>query len=98
MSGDPRAVVQQLYDGLNAHDPTSILAVLHPDFVGIVSDGMPCGVGGRHEGAQAMLRDCWGAIFTGFDVALEVEEQLVAPPDRVVVRGRYVGRERGTDH
>lgn len=93
---DPRAAAQRLYDGLNSHDPRAILDALDPDFVGIVSDGMPCGVGGRHDGPEAMLRDCWGTIFASFDMALEVHERLVAGPDRVVFLGRYVGAERAT--
>lgn len=96
MSPDPRAVAQQLYDAINAHDPHAILAVLHPNFVGIVSAGMPVGVGGRHDGAEAMLRDCWVTIFKTFDIALEVDELLVAGADRVVACGRYVGTERAT--
>jgi len=94
---DPVAAAQPLYDALNARDPKAILAALHPGFVGVISAGMPGGVGGRHEGAEAMLRDCWGAIFTTFDVRFEVEERLPAGPGRAVFTGRYVGAERGTD-
>lgn len=90
------AAAQRLYDALNDHDPHRILAALHPGFVGIVSDGMPCGVGGRHEGPEAMLGDCWGTIFAAFDVLLEVDERLIAGPDRAVFCGRYVGSERAT--
>jgi len=96
MSGDAQAVAQKLYDALNGHDPRGILEVLHPDFVGFVSPGMPCGVGGEHDGAEAMLRDCWGVVFAAFDVALEVDERLDAGSGCVVFRGRYVGTQRET--
>lgn len=93
---DAQAIAEKLYDALNGHDPRGILEALRPDFVGFVSAGMPCGVGGRHDGAEAMLRDCWGVVFGAFDIALEVEERLSVGADRVVFCGRYVGTERAT--
>lgn len=94
-STDPVAITQRLYDALNGRDPSAIMAVLDPNFVGAVSEGMPVG-GGRHEGAEAMLRDCWGTVFTRFDVGLETDELLVVDQQRVVVTGRYLGSERST--
>lgn len=89
------AIAQCLYDALNARDPKAILGALAPDFVGVVSEGMPVG-GGRHEGAEAMLRDCWGRVFERFEVWIEVGERLASDDDRVVFMGRYVGTERET--
>lgn len=95
VSAEQLAVTQRLYQALNAHDPGAILAVLDPHFVGVVSDGIPVG-GGRHEGAETMLRACWAKVFEAFDVNMVVDEHLVVDEDRVVVTGRYVGTERAT--
>jgi ketosteroid isomerase-like protein len=93
---DILAAAERLYDAINGHDARAIRAALHPEFVGIASDGMPCGVGGRHDGPDAMLRDCWGVIFAAFDIAVEVSDRLVTGPDGLVFVGRYVGTERAT--
>lgn len=97
MSAAPEQVAQRLYDAINGQDLQALMAALAPGFLGIVSDGMPLGVGGRHEGAKAMVRDCWGPVFMAFEMVLEVEERLVVGADRVVVRGRYVGTARESD-
>jgi ketosteroid isomerase-like protein len=93
---DQVQIAQRLYDALNAHDARGIMAVLDPHFVGVVSEGMPLGVGGRHEGAEPMLRSCWAKVFAAYDVRLDVEERLVVDHERVVFTGRYVGTERKT--
>jgi 2-(1,2-epoxy-1,2-dihydrophenyl)acetyl-CoA isomerase len=92
---DRVAFAQRLYDALGARDPAGIAAALDPAFVGVVSDGMPVGAG-RHDGAQAMIRDCWEEVFKAFDVALKIDERLTVDDDRLVFTGRYVGCERGT--
>lgn len=89
-------VVDRLYRGFAAHDPKEILDALHPDFVGVVSAGMPYGVGGTHRGPQAMLKDCWGVVFEHLDTAPHPEGQVRAGADRVVVFGHYRGKARAT--
>lgn len=93
---DILVATQRLYDAINAKDVRALRAALHPQFVGTVSDGMPCGVGGRHHGPDAMLRDCWGVIFATYDVAVEVHEHLMTRTDVVAFVGRYLGTERST--
>jgi ketosteroid isomerase-like protein len=88
---------RRLYDALAARDGTRLLAVLDPAFQGDVSDGMPLGVGGHHDGAHAMLAEVWGPVFARYDVAVRADELLECGPDCVVALGRYVGRERLTD-
>lgn len=85
---------RRLYDGFAARDGQAILDALTEDFLGEVSDGMPLGVGGRHEGRDAMLRDCWGPVFATYDMRLDAEEYLDCGPGRVVVTGRYHGPHR----
>jgi ketosteroid isomerase-like protein len=66
------------------------------DFVGEVSAGMPLGVGGQHEGSEAMLREVWGPIFARYDVRIDVERVLETDGGTVVVIGDYRGVERST--
>ena len=94
MSDGP-APVRRFYDGFLAHDARAILAELHPAFVGEVSAGMPLGLGGQHEGAEATLREVWAPVFRAYDVRVEVEE-LVASGDRVVALGAYRGTDRAS--
>ncbi|MEV4249921.1 nuclear transport factor 2 family protein [Streptosporangium canum] len=88
--------VERLYKGFAASDPGEILASLHPDFTGVVSAGMPLGVGGTHRGPEAMLRDCWGVVFQHLDTGPQPEEQVWSGPGRVVVLGHYRGTARAT--
>jgi len=89
---------QRLYDAFAARDPQAILASLHPEFVGEVSAGMPLGVGGRHEGPEAMLRDVWAQVFAHYEMSVEAEELLPSGLDRVVAIGHYRGSERESGH
>jgi ketosteroid isomerase-like protein len=95
---DPTTPVRALYDGMRDRDPQAILAVLAPDFVGDVSPGMPLGVGGIHEGPEAMLQNVWGRVFGAYELQVEAEELLPAGDDRVVALGAYRGTERETGH
>lgn len=63
MTTDSRRVVDSLYGGFARADAATITSTLHPDFTGVVSAGMPNGVGGTHAGSGAMLGDCWGIVF-----------------------------------
>ena len=54
------SAAKRLYDAVNASDAGAILAAMTSDFVGEVSAGMPLGVGGQHDGSEAMLREVWG--------------------------------------
>lgn len=85
---------RRLYDGFAARDGQAILDALRDDFRGEVADGMPLGVGGIHEGREAMLRDCWGPVFGAYDMRVEADEYLECGADRVVVLGRYRGPHR----
>jgi ketosteroid isomerase-like protein len=91
------ATAQRLYDAFAARDGEALLAAMTEDFVGVVSAGMPRGVGGRHEGRDAMLRDVWLKIFAGYDLAVEADRYLVCSPKEVVVLGSYRGSERATE-
>jgi ketosteroid isomerase-like protein len=86
-------IARRLYAAMADRDPQAILESMSDDFVGQVSAGMPLGVGGRHEGRDAMLTEVWGPVFGAYDVRLEVERYLECG-DEVVVLGRYRGTPR----
>lgn len=94
----PLAAAERLYGAFAARDPQAILGALHEDFVGDVSTGMPLGVGGRHDGPEAMLRDVWAKVFAHYDMAVQAEELLPSGEDRVTAIGYYRGVERETGH
>jgi ketosteroid isomerase-like protein len=89
---------QRLYDAFAARDPAAILDSLHEDFVGEVSAGMPLGVGGRHEGPEAMLRDVWAQVFARYEMQVQAEEFLPSGEEQVIAIGHYRGVERESDH
>ena len=53
------ATVTSLYRALASGDRETLGTLLHPDFVGYATDGLPLGVGGEHAGPEAMRRDVW---------------------------------------
>lgn len=95
-TSDTVTAAQRLYDAFAARDPQAILDALTDDCVGIVSDGMPLGVGGRHEGARAMLGNVWGPVFANYEMHVEPNELLPSGDDRVTVVGTYRGTVRET--
>jgi ketosteroid isomerase-like protein len=86
-------LARRLYDCFLAHDAPAILSLLKPDFEGMVSAGMPLGVGGRHDSAEAMMRDVWIPVFGAYDVRVEADE-LLECGERVVAVGGYRGTAR----
>jgi 2-(1,2-epoxy-1,2-dihydrophenyl)acetyl-CoA isomerase len=87
------AVAQELYDAFAKADPDALLNLLTDDFEGLVSVGMPHGVGGAHHGPRDML-GVWGTIATLYDMTVEPREFLAVDATRVVVVGRYHGPAR----
>lgn len=94
--GDIPRIATDLYEAFAAHDAKAMRALLTPGFRGVVTDGMPRGLGGVYEGPEAMFRDCWGPVFKLVDVHPVPLEYLPVADDRMVVLGRYEGTARGT--
>jgi ketosteroid isomerase-like protein len=93
---DKLQAAQRLYEAFAAHDARALLAVLIPGFRGVVSEGMPDGLGGTYDGAEAMLRECWARVFALLDLRPVPAEYLPVADDRMVVLGRYEGTARAT--
>ena len=84
-------LARDLYAAFERADAGRILELLHPQFVGHVSEGMPDGVGGRHVGPYAMLRDVWAPVARRFAVRPVPDRFLTCAGGEIVVIGRYVG-------
>lgn len=85
-------IARALYVALAVGDRDKLDTLLHPNFVGEIAEGMPYGIGGRHEGAAAMRRNGWGLISRHFTVRAEAERFLDVGEDRLLVTGRYRGQ------
>src|ERR1700754_1871899 len=90
----PADLAQRLYEALAAGDGPALDALLTADFQGVLADGMPFGIGGHHDGADAMRRDGWGGIGRHFSPVAEPERFLPLTDGRLLVTGRYTGRGR----
>jgi ketosteroid isomerase-like protein len=93
-SGNLQAA-RRLYDAFAAGDAKALLTAVTPGFRGVVSEGMPHGLGGTYDGAQTMLRDCWARIFALID-SRPVPAEYLPVDGRIVVLGRYAGTARAT--
>ena len=91
-------LARSLYTALAAGDREQLDALLHPEFVGQIAEGMPFGIGGRHDSPSAMRRNGWGGIARHFAARAEPERFLEIGADRLLVTGRYrgEGKQGGT--
>jgi uncharacterized protein len=91
---------RRLYDAFAAHDAERLVALLHPDFRGEVTAGLPHDLGGVYEGPEAMLRDCWARALGVLDTGPVPDELVETRDSGVVALGRYRGHgcESGRPH
>ena len=87
---------QQLYRALAAGDRAALSELLHPESVGHATDGLPLGMGGRHDGPEAMQRDLWWMIGRHYKAEAEPEEFRLLDDDRLFVAGHYRGEGRAS--
>lgn len=95
---DTRALAERLYQAFADDDGRTLAELVHPDFTGRVSAGMPLDIGGEITDARQMLRGIWGAIAREFDVTPEPDEYVPVGSDRMIVFGFYRGHARSTGH
>src|SRR5262249_52966404 len=74
-----------------------LLELLHAQFTGHVTDGMPAGLGGTYTGPKAMLREVWGPVDRLFAARPVPERFLSCESGEVVVTGGYTGQPPGAD-
>ncbi|MCJ9703186.1 MULTISPECIES: enoyl-CoA hydratase-related protein [unclassified Bradyrhizobium] len=87
-------IARALYAALAAGNREQLETLLHLDFVGEIAEGMPFGIGGRHEGSSEMRRNGWGAIARHFAARAEPERFLEVGEACLLVTGRYRGEGR----
>ncbi len=87
-------VAAHLYAAFTSGDRPGLAALLHPDFTGRVSEGMPFGLGGTVHSPEQMLREVWGGAAAHYQTAPYPDEFVVAGENRVIVLGYYRGRGR----
>src|ERR1700758_3860188 len=88
------STAQQLYRALAAGDRAALSKLLHPEFVGHATDGLPLNMGGRHSGPEAMQRDLWWTIGRHYKVEAQPEEFRLLDDGRLFVAGHYHGEGR----
>jgi 2-(1,2-epoxy-1,2-dihydrophenyl)acetyl-CoA isomerase len=90
-------LAQDLYQALGAWDRTRLGELLHRDFEGHATEGLPLGLGGTYHGPEAMCRDFWARIGQAFAGARAIPAGYAPLPDgRLMVTGRYQGTARKT--
>ena len=82
---------RRLYAALANGDGAALDDLLHANFVGRLAEGMPFGIGGAHEGPDAMRRNGWGAIARHFAARAEPERFFALSEDQLLVTGHYRG-------
>jgi ketosteroid isomerase-like protein len=90
MMRDELDIARRFYGALQARDGQGLMALLHPDFRGHVTAGLPAGLGGTYCGPEAMLRDCWLRAAQIFQATPEPERFFESEGDWIIARGRYV--------
>lgn len=83
-----------LYRSFAERDVVVLRQCLGDDFIGHVSAGMPSGVGGVHEGRDAMIGDVWVRVFRDFDISPVPERVTWTLDGSAVVHGFYRGTRR----
>jgi 2-(1,2-epoxy-1,2-dihydrophenyl)acetyl-CoA isomerase len=87
-------LARAFYTALAAGDRDQLDALLHPEFSGSTAEGMPFGIGGRHDSPAAMRRNAWGTIARHFEARAEPDRFLDLADGGLLVTGRYRGRGR----
>jgi ketosteroid isomerase-like protein len=91
-----QSLVEQVYSALGVGDREALLRVLHPDFDGYYSPGLPAPIGGGHTGAEECITRGWWAIGAVWSMRARPERWLPVGSDELLVTGTYHGRARRT--
>ena len=88
------ALTRRLYAALAEGDREELADVLHADFVGRTTEGLPLGLGGVYRGPATMRKEFWGRIGRDYRVEARPEGFHLLDDGRLHVRGRYHGEAR----
>jgi ketosteroid isomerase-like protein len=88
-------LVRSLYPALAAGEADTVRTLLAEDFEGRFAEGLPYGLGGPRDGREAMIAGWW-EIGRRFAIRAEPSEWIPCEDGRLLVRGRYLGKDRAT--
>jgi 2-(1,2-epoxy-1,2-dihydrophenyl)acetyl-CoA isomerase len=95
MSADAKvAAAQQLYRALATGDRDALASLLHPEFVGHATEGLPLNMGGEHADPEAMQQNLWWRIGRHYKAEAQVDEFRSLDDGRLFVSGHYRGEGR----
>ncbi len=86
--------MRSLYRALAAGDRETLGKLLHPDFIGHATAGLPLGAGGEHVGPEALRREVWWQLGRHYRVEAHPDEFHALDDGRLLVVGRYRGEAR----
>jgi 2-(1,2-epoxy-1,2-dihydrophenyl)acetyl-CoA isomerase len=92
------ASAKRLYAALAAGDQQALSEILHPQFTGRTTEGLPLGLGGRYDGPQDMQRDFWWRIGRNYRARAHAESFHALDDGRLFVSGRYRGEAIASGH
>lgn len=87
-------LVESLYKALAAGDADTATELLHPDFVGRTTEGLPLDLGGVFSGPGEMLREFWWRIGRHYRAKAVPRQFLPTEDGRLLVVGVYEGEAR----
>jgi 2-(1,2-epoxy-1,2-dihydrophenyl)acetyl-CoA isomerase len=86
----------RLYRALAAGDRQALGALLHPEFIGHATEGLPLDMGGEHLGPERMQQRLWWRIGRHYRVEAQAEEFRLLDDGRLFVSGHYRGEGRAS--
>lgn len=89
--GTAEKLATELYLALARGDRDRLASLLHPEFEGRTTEGLPLELGGTYHGPDAMRREFWGRVAKSFTARAEPAEFGLLDDGRLVVLGRYTG-------
>lgn len=91
---EAQTLAQRLYEALATGDASALEVLLTPDFVGVMTEGLAHGIGGRHLGPEAMRDHGWWAIGRLWSVHADADSFHLLDDGRLLVDGTYRGTGR----
>jgi 2-(1,2-epoxy-1,2-dihydrophenyl)acetyl-CoA isomerase len=97
-SSDAQSALEQiaaeLYRALAVWDTSSLATLLHPEFTGHATPGLPFDLGGDYVGPEQMMREFWAKIGRNYKASATPERYSQTTDGSLLVEGHYVGRSR----
>ncbi|MEN1579687.1 enoyl-CoA hydratase-related protein [Pseudomonas aeruginosa] len=82
---------QRFYQALANGERAVLDELLHPQFIGTTTRGLPLNLGGVYEGPEQMRRHFWGGLARHYQAKAEIGQIWPLSSDRLQVEGVYTG-------